>query len=212
MKNSFSESLDHADSCKNIGKRLAEIRKSKKISQIQVSKALNISQSSLSQLECGQRMWPCPAVIRLIKFYKVPYEAVFGEITAEEYGNDIRPSEETYQPIALLEQLADAVNSKELSRTVRAYVYISAYRLLRTLYESNPRNSSAIFKLERSFAERFTKSFIAEEPGRISANIRSSIRINNLLLELPIELSQTLRTSVAKCEDFILSFNSQKVN
>lgn len=210
MKNTFSESPDNADCCKEIGQRLAEIRRSKKISQIEVAKALNISQSSLSQFECGQRMWQCPAVIRLIKYYKVPYEDVFGEIKTEKNESPIRPDEETYQPVALLERLADAVRSEELSRTVRAYIYVSVYRLLRALYESNPRNSSAIFRLERSFADRFTADFLTEEPDRISANVSSSRRINKLLLELPVELSSALRAAIAKCEDFITAFNSQE--
>lgn len=203
MKTALSDNPEHIEVSKEIGQRLNAIRKSKKLSQIEVAKALNITQSSLSQLERGQRVWSCPSIIKLIKFYKVPYEAVFGEIPID---NEpvFKPEDYSASPAALLEKLADTVKSDEISTSVKAYVYISVYRMFRQLYESNPRNSSAIFKIESDFADHFTQDFIKEEPFRISSFIKASGKVNKNTVELPVEYSAELRNMISKCEKFIL--------
>lgn len=61
--------------CKEIGKRLSELRGRK--SQSDVSKALGISVSALSMYECGNRIPRDEIKVRISKYYNKSIEDIF---------------------------------------------------------------------------------------------------------------------------------------
>ncbi len=210
MKHEDSNNTNTQDSSREIGLRLAEIRKSKKLSQSEVASAIGVTQGSLSQLESGLRLWSCPAIIKLIKYYKVPYEEVFGKISEDITKPKVSHNSPLDQPVQLLKNLADAVHSKQISLSVRAYMNISIYKMLRKLYECNPRNSSAIFNLDSTQADKLTTKFLTEEPQIISSYIKASSRINKQSIELPVEMSAKLREFIGQCENFLAIFDNDE--
>ncbi|WP_124099968.1 helix-turn-helix transcriptional regulator [Ruminococcus sp. Marseille-P6503] len=206
MNNAYTNRKELFESSKEIGRRLAEIRKSKHISQTEAAKILGVTQSSLSQLESGFRMWSVPSVIKLIKYYKVPYEDVFGTWQGTETELPLTADDDITVPIAVLEMLAQTSDLEEISMSVKAYIYVCVYRMFRHLYEANPKNSSVIFSLDPDIADRITEKIFTEEPSRLNTFIRYSSRINSKEIELPIEYSQKLRELVGKCENLMKAY------
>lgn len=206
MKTAYSNKKEFIDSSKEIGRRLAEIRKSKHISQTEAAKILGVTQSSLSQLESGFRMWSVPSVIKLIKFYKVPYEDVFGTWKGAESELQLTVDDDIAAPIAVLEMLAQTSDLEEISMSVKAYIYVCVYRMFRHLYDANPKNTSVIFSLDLEVADRITEKIFTEEPSRLNTFIKYSSRINSQEIELPVEYSQKLRELVGKCENLIKAY------
>lgn len=206
MKTASFNKQQLADFGKEIGRRLAEIRKSKHISQTEAAKVLGITQSSLSQLERGLRMWSVSSVITLIRFYEVSYEDVFGSLQNPPTPYTLTVADDAAEPVAILKMLAESAASGEISASVTAYIYVCIYRMLRHLYSANPKNSSAIFSLDCDTADRITEKIFTEEPSRLSTLIKYSGRINSKGIELPVEYSQNLRELVGKCENLIKAF------
>ena len=127
MRTAYSGKKEFIQSSREIGQRLAEIRKSKHISQTEAAKALGVTQSSLSQLESGFRMWSVPAVIKLIRYYNVPYENVFGSWKGAESELSLTADDDFEAPVAMLELLSKASGSEDISMSVKAYIYVCIY-------------------------------------------------------------------------------------
>ena len=206
MRTAYSGKKEFIQSSREIGQRLAEIRKSKHISQTEAAKALGVTQSSLSQLESGFRMWSVPVVIKLIRYYNVPYENVFGSWKGAESELSLTADDDFEAPVAMLELLSKASGSEDISMSVKAYIYVCIYRMLRQLYEANPRNSSSIFSVDNEEADRISGKILTEEPARLNTFIKYSSRINRQDIELPVEYSQMLRELVGKCEKLIKAY------
>ena len=56
------------------GSRLKAVRKKKSFTQKQTADALGVTQSYLSAVENGKKLFSTGFIIELIKFYGVPYE------------------------------------------------------------------------------------------------------------------------------------------
>lgn len=191
-----------------MGKRLAETRKLKKLSQSEVAKEMGVTQSSLSQLELGHRSWSVGSIIKLIKFYNVSYENIFGNLDAPVTLEETPPCEESeiLKSVLLLDKLAKSSASDEIYASVKAYIEISVYRILRYLYTSNPHNSSAIFGIDEQQADLFIADFLKKEPVRMASLIKASPRISKTSIELPVKESPALREYIAKCEQLLSLF------
>lgn len=59
---------------------LAELRKSRRLTQEQLSKLLGISKSSIAMYETGQRVPSLSRAKKIAKFFNVPVEKIFLEI------------------------------------------------------------------------------------------------------------------------------------
>lgn len=187
----------------DISSRLFKARKLAGITQLQAAEKLDVTQSCLSQLEHNQRKWSCALAAKAVKIYGTTYEAVFGEL--ENSRSSESEPDDLYLPCHLLQMLADAPQSKELSSSVKAYIYIGIYRLLRTLYQCNGRNTEAIFSLDKKAADSFADKFLLNETDNIRALVTYSRRINSSAIELPVEYSAELREVIAVCEKYISS-------
>ena len=74
--------------CHNCGNKIAELRKSYKLSQAELAEKLNISKSTLGHYEQGVSLPPSQLVVSISKFFKVPVDYLLGISTCEkEYSN-----------------------------------------------------------------------------------------------------------------------------
>lgn len=182
---------------KELGKRLAEIRRSKGISQLSAAKALGTTQSNISQLECGKRRISSSAAMTLCRFYGVSAAEVFGF-----------PEEESVSLAAdsagsLLTALAESSGSEDITSSAEAYISLCVYRMLRALYGINPHNSSELFSLSESEAEKLCKEFTDNEPERLRATLSAGTAQQRSRIELPIERSAELRSFIKTCEKLL---------
>lgn len=184
-----------------IGKRLMAVRRSRKLTQSYVANALGVSQSAVSALEKEGKCQRTTFIVKLIQFYGVPYETIFGrvdtgsskafggkEITAFELLKELLYSET--QKYELLDIAADS--------SIKLYVYI----ILRSLYVKNPHSTESVFKIPFDTALNRAMNILRETPKRLDEIIEHH-HINCSELEVPVESSEILRSFIAECESLI---------
>ena len=59
-------------------KRLKELREDRDLTQTQISKILNMSQTGYSKYKTGENDVPTKILIELAKYYKVPVDYILG--------------------------------------------------------------------------------------------------------------------------------------
>lgn len=59
-------------------RRLKELRENRDLTQTQISKILNMSQTGYSKYETGENDVPTKILIELAKYYKVPVDYILG--------------------------------------------------------------------------------------------------------------------------------------
>lgn len=59
-------------------RRLKELREDRDLTQTQISKILNMSQTGYSKYETGENDVPTKILIELAKYYKVPVDYILG--------------------------------------------------------------------------------------------------------------------------------------
>ena len=59
-------------------KRIKELREDNNLTQLQVGKAINVTQRTYSYYETGQRMIPVDSLIKLAKFYGTTVDYILG--------------------------------------------------------------------------------------------------------------------------------------
>ena len=69
--------------CHNCGNKIAELRKSYKLSQAELAEKLNISKSTLAHYEQGVSLPPSQLLVSISKFFKVPVDYLLGISTCE---------------------------------------------------------------------------------------------------------------------------------
>lgn len=69
--------------CHNCGNKIAELRKSYKLSQAELAEKLNISKSTLGHYEQGVPLPPSQLLVSISKFFKVPVDYLLGISTCE---------------------------------------------------------------------------------------------------------------------------------
>lgn len=69
--------------CHNCGNKIAELRKSYKLSQAELAEKLNISKSTLGHYEQGVSLPPSQLLVSISKFFKVPVDYLLGISTCE---------------------------------------------------------------------------------------------------------------------------------
>jgi transcriptional regulator with XRE-family HTH domain len=184
--------------------RTARILRGK--TQSEAARDTGMSQSYLSAVESGKRQACTEQVVTLIKYYGIPYESVFGEITPPDNRRE-SPAEKAFADgcVNLLYTLASCSGSHALEDGAHNYIKVCAYILLRTLYRENPRNSEKIFSIDFDTALAASREVIERTPYDISMLIKhSGNSINVRKLEIPVEMSPRLRTFIRECEGYLI--------
>ncbi len=146
------------------------LRKERGLSQKQVALELGVSQALLSHYEKGIRECGLDFVIHIADYYNVSCDYLLGR-TPDRAGATIRledlpdvqntSSEEDNKKLSQLSlnkkllqnsinityDLLAQIGCKGLSSEVSAYLMVSVYKMLRTIYSSNPKNPQAMFSV-----------------------------------------------------------------
>lgn len=198
---------NNTDFLYNIGQKLRAVRLKNKLTQKQVSKALNVTQSYLSSVERGKKSACTAFIISLIRYYKVPYDLIFGNYTADYSLTCFPDGSAPTVYMSLLAMLARNANSKELNCAIDGYMKICNYMILRTLLKQNPHCSEKIFSLSDEETQNSAKKLINSTPEQLERFIRHA-HINRKAFEIPIEHNGELREYIKLCEELLR--NSEK--
>lgn len=186
---------------KDIGLKLRDIRLAKHITQKEAAKAAGVSQSFLSSAEHGKKAYSLIFILRLIEFYGVSYEAVFGE--NKEFFSPMTSEHIESNLHEYLDMLLTLTFSccEEITAEAKIYMILSIYRIFRHIYGLNPYSSDKIFSLDCDEAEKLSEDkmkIIIEECPKIFKRITRSKPP-----ELPIEMNTELRDFIRSCEKFL---------
>ena len=185
---------------KEVGERLRGVRLLMGITQKQAAEATGISQSFLSSLERGQKSACTAQIISLIRYYKVPYDMIFGSETRDYNLSDFPSGGSSDISLELLSMLVGKSRSDALV----------VYMIFRTIYRENPRNSDKLFSLSFDEAMERVKNILLAAPNNIARFIRASHSINASYFELPPEKNPELRAFIAECEHMLSNSKDAK--
>lgn len=193
--------------CQEIGKRLSELRKLKKMTQSEVGKHLGISQSNMSQLESDVRKFSVYEIKKLIELYDSGYEYVLGKLDKDNDPQKYERPQNTLESVDLLLSICKKAGSDELNKAVAAYLNMCVYYILRELYEANPRNTDAVFSIEKDDAAKRISKFISNTPPQLAAYVKATNgKVKKKEIEPPLERAGDFREFVKLSEDFVSKF------
>ena len=147
------------------------LRKERGLSQKQAALELGVSQALLSHYEKGIRECGLDFVVRIADYYDVSCDYLLGR-SADRNGATLqlestvsaevpRQREESRKSnalialnkklvndsIAIIFDLLEHSDNKGLTTEVSSYLMVSIYKMLRTVYSSNPKNPQAMFSV-----------------------------------------------------------------
>lgn len=187
-----------------IGERLKGARKLKGITQKQAAEATGMSQSFLSSVESGKKTACTAQIIKLIHYYKVPYEMIFGEENSNVQMRSFPTVQMSDIYIDLLNMLIGEASTALFDGTTNC-IKLVVYVIFRTVYQENPKNSEKLFSLSYNDALNFVIELLSKVPDSISRYIRVSRKINASRFELPPERNAEMRSFIKECEEMINS-------
>lgn len=190
------------------GSRLKAVRKKKSFTQKQTADALGVTQSYLSAVENGKKLFSTGFIIELIKFYGVPYEMIFDQTNPNVFDifKKTKNTKEISQYVELLMLLIENTESPNLELGVTTYLKMCIYWVFRELYCLNPRNSDTLLGLTEDQASYMAEKMIRHTPEQL-ARFVNRCHIDKKKLEVPIEKSCELREFIKECELFLLNIN-----
>ncbi|MBR1862796.1 MAG: helix-turn-helix domain-containing protein [Ruminococcus sp.] len=183
-----------------LGERLRGVRLLKGITQKQAAKDTGMSQSFLSSVERGKKSACTAQVIALIRYYKVPYDMIFGSENGDFTLNDFPQGESPDICVELLNQLVGKARCADLIKGTGNCIKIVVYVVFRTVYRENPRNSVKLFSMSYEETLQMAKKILTAAPANIARFIRETKSINAGCFELPPERNAELRTFIHECE------------
>lgn len=186
-----------------VGERLKGVRLLMGLTQKQAAEATGITQSFLSSLERGKKSACTAQIISLIRYYKVPYEMIFGSDRKEHALSDFPAGESSDICLELLNTLVGKGRSGALITGTDNCLKLVVYILFRTIYRENPRNSDKLFSMGYDEAMNSVKNILLAAPNNIARFIRASHSIKVDRFELPPEKNPELRSFIAECEHML---------
>ena len=132
------------------------LRREKKISQRAAAGDLGVSQALLSHYENGLREPGLSFVVRAADYYGMSCDYLLGRSMARDgsavpaermEGTDTETEHSRIvQAAALLLQVAESLESKQLSREIESYFAVAIYKVYRYLYMADPAGVDAVFR------------------------------------------------------------------
>lgn len=167
------------------------LRKEKGITQKQAAADLGISQALLSHYEKGLRECGLDFLIKLCDYYNVSSDYILGRspdrngtvLSVEDlegaetskdshYSGSVLPAMNKRLISSSLNILYDMLakaGSKELTGRVSDYLMMAVYRMFRTLYQSEKKNSQSMFKISANLFEGYTTGAMERTCADINA-------------------------------------------
>lgn len=88
-----------------LGARIAELRKAKNITQIQMAELLGVSQQTINSYEVGRRRVPVSALPQLANALMISIEEVLGETTQHNKNSKRGPAPKLQRQVEIISQL-----------------------------------------------------------------------------------------------------------
>lgn len=173
-----------------IGAALYKARKSKKLTQKKVAEDMHTSQSFISSIEKGKKTAKTEFIIKLIKYYGVNYESIFGKI---------KSTPEKTESDSIIKLLLKGTNTEDAADV---YFELCEYLLVRTLYGLNPHNKESIFNIPKDEAISVALKRITQEPENMTSYLNLS-KTKCKKLEIPIEYNDKLIDFINRCEKLL---------
>lgn len=167
------------------------LRKEKGITQKQAAADLGISQALLSHYEKGLRECGLDFLIKLCDYYSVSSDYILGRSpdrngavlnvsdlegaeTAKDshYSGSVLPAMNKRLISSALNVIYDMLSKagdKELTTSVSHYFMLAEYRIFRSLYRSEKKNSRSMFTLAPSLFEGYTAAAMAKSSAQINS-------------------------------------------
>ena len=139
----------------DFSRTLALLRREKKISQRAAAGDLGVSQALLSHYENGLREPGLSFVVRAADYYGVSCDYLLGRSMARDgsavpaermEGTDTETEHSQIVQAALLLQVAESLESKQLSHEIESYFAVAIYKVYRYLYMADPAGVDAVFR------------------------------------------------------------------
>lgn len=183
-----------------VGERLRGARLLMGITQKQAAEATGMSQSFLSLVERGRKSVCTAQIISLIRYYKVPYEMIFGSEENDYNLSDFPNGCSADISFELLNMLVGNGNSDRLLTGTNNCLKLVIYMIFRTIYRENPKNSDKLFSMDFDDALQRANRVLSAAPDNISSFIQKSrdVKVNGF--EIPTEKNPELRAFIAECE------------
>ena len=91
-----------------LGTRVAELRKAKNITQIQMAELLGVSQQTINSYEVGRRRIPVSALPTLATALTISIEEVLGETVTQSKNNKRGPAPKLQKQVEIISQMPKA--------------------------------------------------------------------------------------------------------
>lgn len=91
-----------------LGTRVAELRKAKNITQIQMAEVLGVSQQTINSYEVGRRRIPVSALPTLATALTISIEELLGETVTQNKNNKRGPAPKLQKQVEIISQLPKA--------------------------------------------------------------------------------------------------------
>ena len=194
-----------------IGERLRGVRLLMGITQKQAAEATGMSQCFLSLVERGQKSVCTARIISLIRYYKVPYEMIFGSEDNDYNLCDFPAGGSTDISLELLNILVGNGSSDRLLKGTSNCLKLVIYIIFRTVYRENPKNSEKLFSIDYDDAMNKVNRIMAAAPEGISSFIQKSRDVKASNFEIPPEKNAELRAFIAECEYMLNNTRNAKL-
>lgn len=166
---------------KEFSRRIALLRKERKVSQREVSQSLNVSQALLSHYEKGIRECSLDFVVKAADYYNVSCDYLLGR-TADRGGTgliaenlpdstDEKISNTRYSltstvnkrliinSINLIFDLLEASDAGSITNEFSSYMLVTVYKLFRIIYSANEENLQDIFCVDYGTYEDYCNAY-----------------------------------------------------
>ena len=147
------------------------LRKERGLSQKQTALELGVSQALLSHYEKGIRECGLDFVVRVADYYNVSCDYLLGRsadrqgatLSIDEVTIDNTPQKQTkdqkssamitlnkrlvINSLNIIFELLEQADCRGLTAEISSYLMVSVYKMIRTIYSSNPKNPQAMFSV-----------------------------------------------------------------
>lgn len=187
------------------------IRKEKKISQKKAAEALGVSQALLSHYEKGIRECGLEFLVRAADYYGVSCDYLLGRSPSPQAFSSSSETEHTVEEKEKM--LADSERiilglcaENDVSDDVSEYLTACVYKLLRMIYDSDPKNDPNAFRVSAAESEYLSESLICRECAEIRKKcFKNGIRITVSELTKNFPDSHSLLSLIKSTEDKLLA-------
>ncbi|MGN1134479.1 MAG: helix-turn-helix domain-containing protein [Oscillospiraceae bacterium] len=181
-----------------LGRRISELRKSRKMTQHDLSEKLGIRQETVSMIEQGKRKPSIFMVRKIANLFDVDYDLLLGK---PEHNRKTAVKNQPDAGTDMLFSMCKNADIDELNKAASVYHNLWIYCMIRMIYETNPYNTDMLFKVSKDDFKK-VMDIVNQAPVKLSAYLNASSE-NKSSIEPPLEKAAQFREFISICEGYI---------